>query len=77
MKESGITKEGRKVVSRWVVECQAEVLAMKGALYEAEQTLNKAYAADTCDHPEDNLKVMGGIELTETRCSKCGFSWFD
>ena len=70
-----LTEFGKQDVENYIERCeqqQHKEAAQKAN--DAFKQLMKARRIRDCDH---EVEYLGGIERVETRCTKCGFSWFD
>lgn len=69
-----LTVHGQQRVFNHVQHCKRQVADAEVELDKAIEQLRLAEQVQNCDH---DLEVLGGIERSETRCKKCGYSWFD
>lgn len=66
-----------KVVKDHYDYCKAEYETAKLELEKAKRALDRAKIAVNCSHPIEHLEVIGSFITIETRCNKCGFTWYN
>jgi hypothetical protein len=69
-----LTEHGLNDVEIALQDAKEDVAKHEHKLRMAKDHLIYMEHVDSCKH---DLRCLGGIERVQTRCNKCGFSWFD